>query len=260
MSILEAYEPNGQPIITPDKFYPKLEKRSDVFVVCFSGRALEYVLKTYEHELFFEARITANGLGQIYYLPYFKVYFMMSLIGAAVAGGLLQELAFITGATQFVYFGSCGVLDPSYRGKFLVPTECYREEGYSYHYAPPSDYIAMKNHAKVEHFLGSRGVSVVEGKGWTTDAIYNETLVKYEKRKEEGVICVDMEASALQAIADHIGVDLYIFFFSGDILGETWRKGELGGTAELKRQISSASLALDLGKALVEGERLGIIE
>lgn len=253
MSIIHAYEPGGDPIITPEKFYPKLPKIASVAVVCFSYKALNYVLDHYEHELYFPCHATANGVVDIYYLPQFKVLFLMSPIGSGIAGGLLQEIAYFAGIEKFVYFGSCGVLDSSLRGHFIVPTSVYREDGYSYHYAPPSDYLDMQHHDEVSSFIKKKGLPFVSGKGWTTDAIFNETKAKWEARRKEGVVCVDMEASGLQAIASSIGVDLYLFFFAGDILGENWSAGDHGGEKERVRQESAVRLALELGQSLVEG-------
>lgn len=250
MSIFDAYEPNGSPIITPSSFYQKLEKIADVAVVCFSCDARDHVLGKHEHRLYVSVRATANGKMDLYYLPEFGVLFFMSPIGASVAGGMLEEVAYFSGVTKFVYFGSCGILDPQLKGKFIAPTSCYREEGYSYHYAAPSEYIDIKNHVKVHDFITSLGLDCVSGKGWTTDAIYNETRAKADRLRKEGVICVDMEASGLQAIANHLGLEVYIFFFSGDILSNEWTRGDLGGQEEEVRQKDSSDVALELGKSL----------
>ena len=251
MSILEAYEPGGEPIITPDKFYDKRPKLTDVAVVCFSFNAKNYVLSHYQHELYLSFRATSNGRFDVYYLPELKVLFFLSFIGASSAGGLLHEIAYMASITKFVYFGSCGVLDDSLQGKYIAPTECYREEGFSYHFAAPSDYMPIKNASQVYSSLKEQVADVVMGKGWTTDAIYNETKKKFAQRRKEGVLCVDMEASGLQAIANHIGVEVYIFFFAGDILGESWTSGDLGGEREIIRQTSAVELALRLGQSLL---------
>lgn len=248
--ILNAFEEGGKPILTPDKFYEKKQKIADIAVACFSRSALEYVLANYEHEVYFDFRSSANGPTQIYYLPKLGILFFMSMIGSAQAGGLLHEIAYITGATKYIYFGSCGVTDDSLQGQFLVPTACYREEGYSYHYAPSSEYMPIRNNGIVSSFLASTDLKFSAGKGWTTDAIYNETIQKWQARKEDGVLCVDMEASGLQAIADHIGAEVYIFFFAGDILGQSWESGNLGGENEKVQQCSAVEVALSLAQSL----------
>jgi len=246
----DTYESDGAPIITPEKFYPKERKVSDVAVVCFSTKARDHVLANNKAELIKQFHANANGEIPIYYLPEYGVVFFMSLIGASMAGEILQEIAYVFGVTKFVYFGSCGVLDESLLGRFIVPSECYREEGYSFHHAAPSEYLPIENHAKVASFLASLGVPYSVGKGWTTDDIYDETIAKWQKRKQEGVLCVDMEASGLQAIASRIGVALYLFFFASDVLGDTWVRGDLGGAKERVRQIDSAEVALALGESL----------
>ncbi|MCR5348209.1 MAG: nucleoside phosphorylase [Bacilli bacterium] len=250
MSILDAYDPKGEPLISPQDFYPKQEPLCDTAVACFSLAAHEYVLSHYEHTLFYRFRATANGVMDVYYLPTLRVYFYLSPVGAPVAAGFLQEVAHFAGAKKFVYFGSCGTLDPNAKGKYLVPTSCYREEGFSYHYAPPSEYMDITHHGIVSSFFKKENIDYAEGKGWTTDAIYNETKAKVEARRKEGVICVDMEASALQAICDHLGLSFYTFFFSADVLEDSWDVGDLGGDREARRQTQAAEVALKLSQSL----------
>lgn len=52
----------------------------------------------------------------------------------------------------------------------MVPTEAYRDEGTSYHYAPASDYIKIQNADVVAKFMETVGLPYVKGKTWTTDA------------------------------------------------------------------------------------------
>ena len=253
MPIKKAYEPDGKPILSPSDICSPLSCPCVTVVVTFSADALAKVLSTEECEPFFTFRATCNGESTLYYLRKRNVFVFLSPIGSGVAGGLLQLLAHLTGAKRFVYFGSCGVLDPSYADHYIVPTSVYREDGFSYHYAPPSDYIDIKNCDKVAEFLHSQGIEPLIGKGWTTDAVYNETQAKCQARRSEGVLCVDMEASGLQAVSNHLGVELYIFFFAGDILGKTWDRSNLGGENERKRQADSSVLALTLASLLENG-------
>lgn len=250
MSILDAYDPSSSPLIKPESFYQKGQHITDTCVVCFSYRAYHYVLDHYEHVLYMDMHATANGPIQIHYLPKYNVLFFMSLIGAPIASGILQEIAYIADIKRFVYFGSCGVLDESVRGKVIVPSACYREEGYSYHYCPPSEYLEMEHYQDVAAYMQRHHIDHVVCKGWTTDAIYNETKRKCALRKQEGVLCVDMEATGLQAIASYIGVDLYIFFFGADILGEVWIKGDKGGDPEHLHQQSASDIAIGLAAEL----------
>ena len=61
-------------------------------------------------------------------------------------------------------------------------------------------------------------IPYVLGKTWTTDAFYRETVNNFEKHKTDGCISVEMEGSAVQAVCDFRGLEVYMFFTSGDLL------------------------------------------
>lgn len=56
---------------------------------------------------------------------------------------------------KYIVFGGCGCLNKKIiHGQVIIPTEAsYRDEGTSYHYAPASDYIKIKNANIVENFI-----------------------------------------------------------------------------------------------------------
>lgn len=90
-------------------------------------------------------------------------------------------------------FGSAGSLNKEKtQGRFVIPTEAYRDEGISYHYAPPSDYIKIKNHEKLADVFNELHIPYVKGKVWTTDAFLCETAGQVAMRQEEGCIAVDI--------------------------------------------------------------------
>ena len=137
---------------------------------------------------------------------------------------------------KYVVFGGSGCLNREIaHGRVMVPTEAYRDEGTSYHYAPASDYIRISGSGTVAGFMREYGVPFVEGKTWTTDAIHRETVGNFSARKAEGCISVEMECTAIQAMCDFRRLELYFFFTSGDLLDspewdERCRSGELAGT------------------------------
>ncbi len=61
-------------------------------------------------------------------------------------------------------------------------------------------------------------IQYIEGKTWTTDAFFRETINNIKKRKKDGCISVEMECSALQAVCDFRNLELYYFLTSGDLL------------------------------------------
>ena len=252
MSIIDEFDPHSVPLFTPKQIYGECEPIARICVVTFHHKVTEKVLSEhFPREV--AAAFTANGRIPIYRLEKTDpaILFYMSPIGAPAAGAVLEEVHTLTGASHFVVFGSAGVLDSDRcRGKILIPTESYRDEGLSYHYAPSADYIRMKNSEKLADFFSSRGVPYLAGRNWTTDAIYRETVDRIARHRADGCISVEMEAAGLEAVADAVGAELYTFFFGGDILGERWEIGNIGGEKEKKKQESLFDLALDFAKTL----------
>lgn len=98
-----------------------------------------------------------------------------------------------------------------------------------------ADYINIKNHNIVSEFMRINEIPFIEGKTWTTDAFYRETLNNFERRKNDGCISVEMECSAVQALCNFRNLEFYTFFTSGDLLDspkwdERRKNGELEGT------------------------------
>ena len=248
MSIIDAYD-DSIAIITPDKIYKKIEKLTDCCIVTFSYHVINRILEKYDHlEIAYVG--TANGHIPIYYLSELNVLVYMSPITSAPAATILEEVSYITSVNNFIFFGSCGILDKQYKNKYIIPTKSYRDEGFSYHYMKPSDYIEIKNANKLIELFKKNNVDFVSGFNWTTDAIYKETINKCDKRRSEGVISVEMEASALQAICNYLNINLYIFFFAGDLLGSTWEVGNLIGEEHKNSQLNSFEIALLISKNL----------
>ncbi|MBQ4252264.1 MAG: hypothetical protein II704_04380 [Erysipelotrichaceae bacterium] len=77
-----------------------------------------------------------------------------------------------------------------------------------------------------------------------------------ERRKAEGCICVDMECSAMSALAKFRGKGLLHFFYSADNLdAEQWDKRSLGNHDNLEDKDRIAYLALEAGYR-IEKERM----
>lgn len=158
-----------------------------------------------------------------------QVAVFRSGIGAPVAAAMVEELI-ARGVRNIIVFGSCGVLDEQLAtGHYIVPTEAYRDEGTSYHYAAPADYIRIRNADRVAEVLFDRNIPFVKSRIWTTDGFYRETRRNAAARLADGCIAVDMECSALQAVCDLRGCELYQFVYAEDSLdGETWQPRNMG--------------------------------
>lgn len=65
-----------------------------------------------------------------------------------------------------------------------------------------------------------------------------------------------MECAGLQAICNFRGLELYQFFFGGDLLGDiNWSRGTLGTNVEKSNQISCFELALKIAEK-IESEQI----
>lgn len=123
-------------------------------------------------------------------------------VGAAPAAQLLDWLIGY-GVRQVISAGACGALLPLTEGVFLVPRRALRDEGASYHYAPPSRYIDIDARARhaIRGTMLAHNLPYQEVLTWSTDGFYRETRAKVEARKQEGCAVVEMECSALAACA-----------------------------------------------------------
>ena len=146
-------------------------------------------------------------------------------VGAPLVVGIFEELIAL-GCRKFVACGSAGVLKSELkRGAIVIPSSAVRDEGTSYHYCPPSRVIDMNIEVvrKLEAVLVKHGIKYEIGKTWTTDAFYRETKGKVAKRKSEGCLTVEMECSALIAVARFRNVVFGQYLAAGDdVSGDEW--------------------------------------
>ena len=254
--ITDSFDNKSRPLITAKDIYSEAPiDDNKVCLVTFSGSLFRYVKEHYELKEEFEYK-TTGGPFWVYSFELNGKTIMLyqSIIGAAIAATLMYEIANISGCRKFVFFGSCGVLDEKKcRGKVIVPTEAYRDEGISYHYAEPSDYIPVRNYARVSSFLKDNDIDYVEGRVWTTDAFYMETKNKVAKRKAEGALAVEMETSGVEAVARYHDINNFHFIFPADSLDDVeWSRTDFGGDKELLLQIKSFSVASRFALTLLE--------
>lgn len=208
------------------------------------------MLETYTYE---EAGIIrcCNGITKVYVFEIdgMKIAGYLSHIGSAMAGGDVIDVNWLTGANKFIMFGSAGSLDSDATdGKFVIPTESYREEGLSYNYVEPSDYIEIRNSKVVKKIFDELKLQNVSGKVWTTDAIYRETKAKLEARKSEGCIAVEMELAGVQAVCDYYGWNLYDFLVTGDVLDKAVY--DISGLANANHNMDKLYIAIEIAKRI----------
>ena len=248
--ITQSFDNISDAVITPGILFGEKQHFCDIAIATFSREIFPAVLNAYPHEQISEIR-AANRIKPVYLIDVkgMKIAFYLSEIGACLAGTNVIEINWKTGAEKFIFFGSAGGLDKeATKGKYVIPTESYRDEGMSYHYAPPSDYITIKNAEKLEKLFTEKKLPHVTGRVWTTDALYRETRDQVSRRKAEGCLAVEMELAGLQAVCDFHGFELYDFLVTGDIVDQPDYTPE--GLHEANHSLDKFYVALEIAKCV----------
>ncbi|MCR5801215.1 MAG: nucleoside phosphorylase [Lachnospiraceae bacterium] len=216
--ITDSFDNNSPAIINPVKKENAI--KVDACIITFSYEIEKNVAENYASGEI-ASLWCATGRTPVYLIErggkrfaFYKTY-----VGAPITVGLIEDTIADLDCTKYILFGGAGCLNKEIaHGRVMVPTDAYRDEGTSYHYAPAADYLRVKNSDTVAEFMKENGIPYVLGKTWTTDSFYRETRNNFEKHKADGCISVEMECAGVQAMCDFRGLELYTFFTSGDLL------------------------------------------
>lgn len=216
--IIDSFDNKSEAIINP--IINENAPIVDACIVTFSHVIHDFVLKNYNCKKIGQFNF-ATGITPIYQIDYKgkKFAFYKTFVGAPACVGSIEDSLGEIKTNKYIVFGGCGCLNKEITfGKVMIPTEAYRDEGTSYHYAPASDYIKVKNSDIVAKFMEENNIPYIKGKTWTTDSFYRETINNFKKHKEDGCISVEMECSGIQAMCDFRNLKFYTFFTSEDLL------------------------------------------
>jgi len=174
------------------------------------------------------------------------------IVGNAVGASfavLVAEEMFACGCELLISMTSAGQIITKGRPPYFVLIEkSLRDEGTSYHYLPPSAFSTIN--AKLMECL--KGVfeksqhSVFLGTTWTTDAPFRETERAIAYSRSEGILGVEMEASALYAFAEAKEYPVICFAHITNQMGNVendFEKGEAEGSLDAMEVISQAAEA-----------------
>ncbi len=222
------FDPDKKAIIGPE-LTVKGKSPSEYCVMTFFGRVIQKMLADKKLEIVQDLFLPAPSTypSYVYKLEFEGKTLMVAHpgIGAALAAGSFDEMIAL-GCRKFVACGTAGVLKSELNmGSVIIVDSALRDEGASYHYAPPSREIAAdkKVVGKLEEVLQKHSINYSIGKTWTTDGFYRETKGKVVKRLSEGCITVEMEASALLAVAAYRKVAFGQYLMAcDDVSGEEW--------------------------------------
>jgi len=165
------------------------------------------------------------GFGNLFLLKD-KIILYQS-IGAPAAILSLEPLA-VSGAKEIIILGFCGSLNPNYKmTEAAIIQKAISEEGTSRHYFPQRHVFdaspPLKD--KLERQLQSRKLPFNKGSTVSTDAPYRETKSWLSDKQKKGIDFVDMETSAVFALAEYYSIQAAaLMIISDELFTKKWKK------------------------------------
>lgn len=223
MSIIHTFDNASEEIIKPEYISSAGENFPKTLIATFRPQLVELLKARYETEEMGNMEAILPVPVHCFTYKGRRLGMYLTMLGGPASAGLMEEAAAM-GGEKFLFFGSAGVLDRQLAaGRLIIPTAAYRDEGTSYHYLPPGDYVDIPTAGRLAEIFTELNYPHVSGKIWTTDAIYRETRNNMEKRRRDGCIAVDMECASLMAAAQFRKILVYQFVYAEDSLdGEAW--------------------------------------
>lgn len=149
-------------------------------------------------------------------------------IGAPMAAMSMEKLIAL-GAKRIILFGWCGAISSILKvGDIMLPSEAKSGEGTSRYYPlsiPAAPSAIFRLH--IAEAFRNNNMAVHTGCVWSTDAVYREDRLKLQELNErEGVGAVDMEFSALCAVACFRNIEFTaVLIVSDELWGKAWKPG-----------------------------------
>ena len=252
--LLEEFDPTMRAVINPDAIHSKIDGFPETIVSVFSYHLFSRLVELLKGKVIAYTK-DVDGEWPVYRVNYKGKFlaFGKARLGGPACTGYFEDLLAM-GGKRIILTGNCGVLDKTIEDcAIIIPLAAIRDEGTSYHYAPPSDIIKV-NRKYAEEFkriCNEQGYPTVEGTTWTTDVFYRETPKKAAARKKQGAICVEMECASMQAMCDFRGAEFFQYLYAGDNLDlDDWDQRSLNGDVRLDDKEKIALLAFELAAAI----------
>jgi len=220
-------------MIEPTEQIPRLKGMPSKVVLTFFRKEVDRLYEDCKIEKIYTLR-SEMGDHNLYKFMDEDIALFALGVGAPLAAGLYEELIAL-GGKQFLCCGGAGVLVNKDLGCLVVPNEGVRDEGTSYHYVEASRTIKVNKNTleKLKNIMSDMHLDYLVGKTWTTDAFYRETRQKINQRLYEGCLTVEMEFTALVAVAKFRKVEFAEILYCGDDLsqdvwdGREWNQQDL---------------------------------
>ena len=135
-----------------------------------------------------------------------------------MAALVLERLGAL-GVSKVVSIGTAGSLQRHISiGHTVVCDRAVRDEGVSHHYLAPSQFAHA--HPELTARLHAAMGQCTLGASWTIDAPFRETVEEARHYQAAGILCVEMEAAALMAVAEVRDIQFATAFAISDSLAE----------------------------------------
>lgn len=144
-------------------------------------------------------------------------------IGAPVTAIIAEDLISM-GVKDMLLLGSAGGIGRDLSlGDIVLCTKALRDEGTSHHYIENSKFIDSDLAILQDLEKGIKDIKIKKGPTWSTDALYAETKEELDTYSKEGVLTVEMEASALFSVARKRFARAAAAFMVSDLVnGQSW--------------------------------------
>ncbi len=171
-----------------------------------------------------------------FYLLKDKIILYKSL--GAPSAILSLEPLIVSGAKEIIIIGYCGSLLPDYRMMDAVSiSKAISEEGTSRHYFPRKRtfYPSPELKKRLENILEASNLPFLSGSVVSTDAPFRETRSWLKDKQKRGIDLVDMEVSAVFALAQFYGIKAAaLLIVSDEIWSGVWEIAFKGSEFEQK--------------------------
>jgi len=139
------------------------------------------------------------------------------------------EKLILSGVKEIIILGFCGSINPKFEISDVVCiSRALSEEGTSRHYFYNKKLFNASTllREKIESYLHESNLPFHNGIIVSTDAPYRETLSWVARMQEKGVDLVDMESSAVFALAKFYGIQAAsLMIVSDELFTKVWKTG-----------------------------------
>lgn len=213
-----------QAFISPEKAFlfqkrlgrvPSMEPPKKI-ILCYQGSFMDRILENYE------GNFLTGTFRTLYSLRNFPDTAIINIGPGAPRAVYKTEYFIAWGIKEFISIGTAGAISKELKqGDLVLCDRAIRDEGTSHHYLPPGKYAYPTDAGALAKKMSS--TTHRAGTSWTLDAFFRHTKEEISHYQNEGVLTVEMEASALFAVAQTRGCSMSAAFVISDLLtGDEW--------------------------------------